>query len=98
MFKLRVGLLGLLAIVLLGAFSAAPALAVGGPYCWHREKGEKLKGSKITEAEPEEIAGRGGAQRFEGKLGGSPITMELEQVQVKGVIYNNPDQCQAKSY
>jgi hypothetical protein len=93
MFKLRVGLLGLLAIVLLGAFSAAPALAEGGPYCWHRGLGEKeVKGSKITGQEPEEIAGRGGVQSLEG-LG---LVMELEQVQVKGIIYNNPDQCQAK--
>jgi hypothetical protein len=93
MFKLRVGLLGLLATVLLGAFSAAPALAVGGPYCWHRGIGEKeSKGLKITGQEPEEIAGRGGGQRFE-FLG---LVLESEGVQVKGIIYNNPDQCQVK--
>jgi hypothetical protein len=92
MFKLRVGLLGLLAVVLLGAFSAAPALAEGGPYCWHRENSKEPKGSKIAEAAPEEIAGRGGVQRFE-FFG---ITYESERVQVKGIIYNNPDQCQAK--
>jgi hypothetical protein len=95
-FKLRVGLLGLLAVVLLGAFSAAPALAEGGPYCWHREIGEKLKGSKITEAAPEEIAGSGDAQRFEIRIAGQAIIMDSEKVQVKGIIYNNLDQCQAK--
>jgi hypothetical protein len=95
MFKLRVGLLGLVAIVLLGAFSAAPALAEGGPYCWHRGIGEKeAKGLKITGQEPEEIAGRGGVQRLENSTLG--ITIESEQVQVKGILYNNPDQCQAK--
>jgi hypothetical protein len=94
MFKLRVGLLGLLAVVLLGAFSAAPALAEGGPYCWHRGIGEtESKGLKITGQEPEEIAGRGGKQRLAGPLG---IVLESEQVQVKGILYNNPDQCQAK--
>jgi hypothetical protein len=97
MLKLRVGLLGLLAIVLLGALSAAPALAVGGPYCWHRGIGEtESKGLKITGQEPEEIAGRGGVQRLEGKIGGAEVTIESEQVQVKGILYNNPDQCQAK--
>jgi hypothetical protein len=96
MFKLRVGLLGLLAVVLLGAFSAAPALAEGGPYCWHRENSKEPKGSKITEAEPEEIAGRGGVQRFDIRIGGTPITLESEQAQIKGIMYNNPDQCQTK--
>jgi len=90
--KLRAGLLGLLAILLLGAFSAAPAFAVGGPFCWHREKGEKTKGARITEAEPEEIAGHGGEQQ----LAGNGLLIESKGAQVKGIIYNNPDQCQAK--
>jgi hypothetical protein len=94
-FKLRVWLLGLLAVVLLGAFSA-PALAVGGPYCWHRNNAKEEKGFKITEAEPEEIAGSGGSQRLEGTIGGTAVVLESSQVQVKGIIYNNPDQCQAK--
>jgi len=94
--KLRAGLLGLLAILLLGAFSAAPALAEGGPFCWHRNNSKEVKGFKITEAEPEEIAGHGGAQRLEGTVGKTPIVIESEQAQVKGIIYNNPDQCQSK--
>jgi hypothetical protein len=97
MFKLRVGLLGLLAIVLLGAFSAAPALAEGGPYCWHRNNPKEEKGFKITGQEPEEIAGHSvSAQRLEGTIGGTAIAIESTQAQVKGILYNNPDQCQAK--
>jgi hypothetical protein len=92
MLKLRAGLLGLLAMLLLGAFAAAPAFAEGGPFCHHREVGEKTEGKRITEAEPEEIAGHGGVQTLTG-LG---LTIESEQAQVKGIIYNNADQCQSK--
>lgn len=95
MLKLRSGLLGLLAMLALGAFSAAPAFAVGGPFCHHREVGGEDEG-KITEAHPEEVAGHGGVQRLEGTVGGMGLTIESEQAQVKGIIYNNADQCQAK--
>src|ERR1700730_15936289 len=95
--KLRAGLLGLLAIALLGAFSAAPAFAEGGPWCHHREVGEKTEGTRITEAEPEEVAGHSaGEQRFKSKILGLTFTIRAQQAQVKGIIYNNEDQCQSK--
>ncbi len=90
--KMRAGLLGVLALMLLGAFSAAPALAEGGPYCHHRPLGGEGEGELIKEATPEQIFGEGGLQKLEG--GG--VTVESEKAQVKGVIYNNPDQCQVK--
>jgi hypothetical protein len=96
--KLRVGLLALVAMLLLGSLLAAPAFAAipEGPYCHHRAAGGKGEGSRITEAEPEEIQGGGGAQTVTSKVLGLAITLEAIQVQIKGIIYNNPDQCQIK--
>jgi len=97
MCRLRAGLLGVLALLLLGTFSATPAFAEGGPYCHHREVGEKTEGTRITEAEPEEIAGHSvGEQRFKTKILGIPFTIGAKQAQIKGIIYNNADQCQTK--
>lgn len=94
--KLRAGLLGLLALLALSAFSAAPALAVSaGPFCHHREVGGLDEG-KITEAAPEEIAGHGGTQTLTGKVLGISINVIATQAQVKGIVYNNADQCQSK--
>lgn len=96
MLKLRAGLLGLLAMLLLGAFAAAPAFAEGGPFWHHREVGEENEGAKITEQAPEKIGGEGGEQKLKGKLAGTAIEIVAKSVQVKGEIYNNADQAQAK--
>jgi len=95
MLKLRVGLLGLLAMLLLGAFAAAPALAEGGPWWHHREVGGKDEG-KITEQKPEKITGEGEEQILNGKLLGEPIEISAKGLSVTGEIYNNEDQAQAK--
>ncbi len=94
---LRVGVLGLLAMLIVGALAATPALAeVGeGPYCHHRAKGGKDEG-KIAETSPEEVAGEGLEQKLAGKIVGMTETILATSVQVKGIIYNNADQCQAK--
>jgi hypothetical protein len=92
--KLRAGLLVLGAMLLLGSLSATPAFAEG-PFCWQRENA-KSEAKKISEAEPEQFNGGGGVQRLAGKVLGIPLEIESKQAQVKGIIYNNPDQCQSK--
>jgi hypothetical protein len=93
--KLRVGLLGLLAMLLVGSLAPAAALAEGGPFCHHSQNGVTDNG-QIKARMPEQIAGSGGEQRFEAKLGGTAFTFVASGVQIKGIIYNNEDQCQAK--
>ena len=94
--KIRAGLLGLLALLALSAFSAAPAFAEGGPFCHHRNNSKEGEGARITEAEPEEIAGHGGEQVLTGKAVLMTLNVVAKQAQIKGILYNNADQCQAK--
>jgi hypothetical protein len=96
LFKLRAGLLGLVAMLLLGAYMAGTASANLGPYCYHRAINSQGKGEKIGTQKPEGYQGQGERQIFEGKLGGS-IVMESPRVQVKGIIYNGAVQCQTKA-
>jgi hypothetical protein len=92
--KLRAGLLGLLAMLVLGTFSATPAFAEGGPFCHHSQNGVTDNG-QIKAQMPEQVEGLGGEQRLEGKLV-SPFKLVASGAQIKGIIYNNEDQCQAK--
>jgi hypothetical protein len=96
--KLRAGLLGLLAMLLVGSLAPAAAFAEGGPYCHHRAVGGKGEGELIKAQSPEGIAGSGGVQHLEGILPGTTEVVNLVSsgLQIKGVIYNNEDQCQAK--
>ncbi len=95
---MRAGVLGLLALLVAGALAATPAFAeVGeGPYCHHREKGSIKEDGRITGASPEEVFGEGGKQKLSGKIMSLAEEILAESVQVKGIIYNNADQCQAK--
>jgi hypothetical protein len=94
--KVRAGLFGVLALLLLGAFSAAPAFAEGGPFCHHRAVGGEGEGELIKGQSPQGIEGKGGEQHLEGKIGGTAITLFSAGAQIKGSLYNNEDQCQAK--
>jgi len=94
--KLRVGLLGLLAMLLLGSYAAAPAFAEGGPYCHHRAIRGEGEGELIKAQTPEQIFGEGTEQKLKGTLARAPIAIESTAAQVKGIIYNNEDQCQVK--
>ena len=95
---MRASLLGLMALLVVGALAATPAFAlVGeGPYCHHREKGTSKDDGKITEASPEEVFGEGLEQKLAGKIAVMEEKINAATVQVKGIIYNNADQCQAK--
>jgi len=93
--KLRAGLLGLLAVLLLGSYAATPAFAEGGPFCHHSQNGVTDNG-QIKAQQPENIQGQGGEQSLEGKLGGTEVKITAASAQLKGNLYNNEDQCQAK--
>jgi hypothetical protein len=96
-FKLRAGLMVALgAMMLLGSLSATPAFAEGGPFCHEREAGGKGEGKLISESSPEQIQGTGGVQKLVGKVLGLSLELESQQAQVKGIIYDNEDQCQIK--
>lgn len=95
MLKLRAGLLGLLAMLLVGSFAAASAEAAG-PFWYHRAKGETGKGVKLSGQEPEEVRGGGPEVILSGKLIETPVEITSRQIQVKGIIYNNALQGQAK--
>jgi hypothetical protein len=95
--KLRAGVLGLLAMVLLGSYAATPAFAEGGPYCHHREIGGTGEGERIAEKTPEQFQTKGGEQKFTGIVAGAKIEIVSKAVQIKGIVYNNANQCQAKA-
>ncbi len=97
-YTIRALSLCLMALALIGAYAGTPALAeVGeGPYCHHREKGSSKDDGRITEASPEEVVGEGTEQKFAGKIVGANETIIATSVQVKGITYNNADQCQGK--
>ncbi len=93
--KPRVGLLGLLALLLLGSIATASAEAQG-PFWYHRNNSTEGKGVKLSGQAPEEVRGGGGVATLEGKLAGTEVTISSTQQQVKGIIYNNALQGQAK--
>lgn len=97
--KTRVGLLGVLAIFLVGAFAAGPAEAQG-PYWYHRTLNGQGKGTKLGNQQTGpaflEVAGGGGVQKLKSIVGGAEIVITANQLQAKGIIYNNPRQGQGK--
>ncbi len=96
--KPRAGVLGLLAMLLVGLFAAASADAQG-PFWYHRALNGQGKGVKISNQQGrqwEEVRGSGGEAKLEGTLAGTEVTIAASQVQVKGIYYNNALQGQAK--
>ncbi len=94
--KLRAGLLGLLAVLLLGSYTASSAFAKGGPFCHHRNSSAEGNGELIKAQTPEIIGGKGGLQVLSGKVLGMEIKQEAQSVTMTGNLYNNAQQCQAK--
>jgi hypothetical protein len=93
--KLKAEWLGLMAVLLLGAWWVTSANAMG-PFYYHRTIGSTVKGVKIAESAPETVEGKGGEQKLKGKIGGQELEIESANVQVKGEIYNTGVQAQAK--
>jgi hypothetical protein len=94
--RIRVVVLGLLALMLVGSIMSASASAEAGPFWLHREVGGK-EGTKIGPKAPENFWGTGGEQRIVGSISGTPIEFTSKTVQVKGAIYNSEHQGQAKA-
>ncbi len=93
--KSRVGLLGLLALLLLGSYAAASAEAQG-PFWYHRNNSGE-SGVKITKGAPEKIEGTGGEQKLKSKIPHTeePVEITAEATEVKGTIFNNGLQAQS---
>jgi hypothetical protein len=97
MSKARVLWLGLLAMVLVGAFASAPAYA-GGPFWYHSNDGGKTQ-AKISSQSPETFKGKGGVQILKGTLNKekpTEVELESENVEAEGEIYNTQLQGQVK--
>jgi hypothetical protein len=91
--RIRVVMLGLLAVVLMGSVISASASAEAGPFWLHREVGGK-EGTKVKA--PENFRGTGGEQRLLGKISGAEIEMSVKSLQIKGAILNGEHQGQIK--
>jgi hypothetical protein len=94
---MRVGVLGLMAMLLFGSYAATSAfaeIASGGPYFYHRAIGGEGKGVKISEKSPEIVQGKGGEQKLHNNAG--TIEILSKEVKTSGIIYNNENQGQAK--
>jgi hypothetical protein len=88
--RIRVAMLGLLAVVLVGSIVAASASAeTAGPFWVHRAIGEKGEGGKIEPKAPENFSGSGGKQRLIAKIGTTEIEIAAPTSTVKGAIFNN---------
>ncbi len=95
-FKLKVGLQILLAMLAVGAYVAVTASAEAGPFFHHRAVGAKGEGEKIEVKTPEEIASSTGAAFVLVRINGMEVVLSVASMQLKGIIYNNALQGQAK--
>lgn len=95
LFKARVLLLSLVALLLMGSITSGMAYAEAGPFLNGRVVGEKGEGEDINEYNPVEVQGGGGEQKLKGKIVGMATEIAFKEVQVKGVIYDNKLQGQA---
>jgi hypothetical protein len=93
--KQRAWLLGLLAPMLVGSYTAASAYAVG-PFFHQRAIGGKGNGVKIAAGEPEVVSGSAGKQELRFEVGEQDFLVTSPRAELKGVIYNNALQGQAK--
>ncbi len=97
LFKARAMLLSLVALLLLGSVTAGTACAGAGPFWHHRGVGAKGEGEFVGgEESPQEIQGEGGAQTLMGEVVGTKIEIVVSSAQIKGNLYNNGLQGQAK--
>src|ERR1700730_5540976 len=99
--RIRVLVLGLLAVMLAGAIMTAPASAGEGPYWHHRPIGGKGEGEKIPAEHPEQASGEGGKQTLLGEIEEAkgvktPIEITATRTQVKADFSNGIHQGQIK--
>lgn len=94
--RVRATLLGLMALLIVGSYAASSAYAEGGPFCHHRALNGEGEGELIKGASPEQVKGSGGEQKLAGEVAGGKVELLAGTLQIKGITYNNADQCQAK--
>ena len=94
--KARAGLLGLMATLLVSMLVPVAASAEAGPFWYHRAFHGQGKGTKLTGQETEQASGEGGEQKLKTKIAGMAAEIVAKSVQIKGEIYNNSLQGQAK--
>jgi hypothetical protein len=94
--RIRVLVLGLLAVMLVGSVTAGAASANAGPFWYHRlNSGETPH--KVSSNEPENFSGKGGVQTLIGEpAAGAVIEIKSPATQVKGAILNAEHQGQIK--
>ncbi len=95
LYRARAMWLGLLAMLLVGAFASAPALAGPGPFWYHRAAGTQTQ-EKITQQSPETFKGKGEEQKLTGKISTTEIEINAPSVETEGEVYNNKFQGQIK--
>jgi hypothetical protein len=96
LFKARVLLVGLVALLLMGSVGSGAAYAEAGPYFHVRAVGEKGAGEGVSETNPLEVQGEGGEQVLNGEVATTKVEIAAKSVQVKGVLYNVKLQGQVK--
>lgn len=90
LFKTKILLLSLLALLLVFSV-AAEAASAAGPYFHAREAGGKGGGEDLNEAAPMEVQGKGGEQALKGTIGGVSVALKSPGVKVSGSIWNNTE-------
>ncbi len=93
--KVRLLVLGLLSVMAFGAVASTAALASPGPFWWHRNNSKEGAGVKLAEGKIEQYQGGGNGAIFSSTEGGVAFTLGGE-TQVKGDIWNEPNQGQMK--
>jgi hypothetical protein len=96
MNRIRVIVLGLLALMAVGSFTASAA-AEPGPFWHQRELGGKGEGKKIEEIPGLQVQGEGPPATLTGEpVKGTKVEIQSKITVVHIQIYNNPDQGQFK--
>jgi hypothetical protein len=93
--KLKASLLALLTVLAAGACFASVASAEG-PFLHRRPVGNTGSGTRIPESEPEVVASAPGKAFFKVDILSLHINITTEDTQIKGIVYNNALQGQAK--
>ncbi len=94
--RIRAVMLGLLAVMLAGSVMAGTASAEAGPFWHHRLNEKEGEGAKIEPKAPENFRGTGGEQTLKGKISTTEFEIVSTSLQVKGAVFNAPNQGQIK--
>ena len=95
LFKVRLLVVGLLAVMAIGMVASTAAMARPGPFWWIRTNAKEGEGKKLAEQSIEQGKGSGTGATFSTTLGGTPLALE-GQAQLKFDIWNVPNQGQIK--